>query len=112
MADKQDNSGFDATNPRQNDPEQTVLERIQELTWALLDETITDDEKSLLDTLLLTGDAARNRYIECVQLHTDLMFHFAEPAKAGAKSGSQAAVLSFLNAGPATLNIPSPRNAE
>jgi hypothetical protein len=112
MANKQNNSGFDANNPRQDDPEQMVLERIQELTWALLDETITDDEKSLLDTLLLTGDAARNRYLECVQLHTDLTFHFAEPVKAGAKSGSPATVLSFLNAGTATLDMPSPRTAE
>ncbi len=111
-ANKQDNSGFDANNPRKPDPERTVLERVQELTWALLDETITDDEKSLLDTLLLTGDAARTRYLECVQMHTDLMFHFAEPAKTVAKSGSQATVLSFLNAGAATLDMPSPRTAE
>jgi hypothetical protein len=69
------------------------------LTWALLDEDITDDEASLLDTLLLTGEAARNRYVECVQLHTDLMAHFGEPTKATGKDKSISPVLSFLDAG-------------
>lgn len=52
-------------------------QRVQELTWALLDEQITDDEMSLLDNLLLSDDAARQCYLECVQLHVDLMAHYA-----------------------------------
>jgi len=91
-----------------NDPEMTVLERVQELTWALLDEDISDDEMSLLDTLLLTGDDARERYIECVQLHTDLMGHYSEPKMPSEKSP----VLSFLNAGASPLNMPAPRTAD
>jgi hypothetical protein len=76
----------------------TVRERVQELTWALLDEQITDDEKSLLDTLLLSDDNARRHYMECIQLHTDLLaFYAAKPAKSGA-AGS--AVLSFLGQTP------------
>ena len=55
----------------------SVLDRVQELTWALLDEQITDDEMMLLETLLLADEAARRRYLECVQLHTDLLAHYA-----------------------------------
>jgi hypothetical protein len=46
-----------------------VIERIQTLTWALLDEQITDDEVSLLEKLLLSDGQARKCHIECVQLH-------------------------------------------
>jgi hypothetical protein len=106
MASKQNDS-------RNDDPEATVLERVQELTWALLDEDISDDEMSLLDTLLLTGDKARDRYIECIQLHTDLMAHYAEPkTAAGGVGGSKSPVLSFLNAGSSPNEMPSPRTAE
>jgi hypothetical protein len=106
MASKQNDS-------RGNDPELTVLERVQELTWALLDEDISDDEMSLLDTLLLTGDKARDRYIECIQLHTDLMAHYAEPKTAvGGAAGSKSPVLSFLNAGSSSIEMPSPRTVD
>jgi hypothetical protein len=69
----------------------TVRERVQELTWALLDEAITEDEKSLLDTLLLSDDKARRCYLECVTLHADLMAHFSEKP-----AGTAATKLSFL----------------
>jgi hypothetical protein len=76
----------------------TVRERIQELTWALLDEQITDDEKSLLDTLLLSDDKARRCYLECIQMHADLLAHYsAKPAAAGARTSN---VLSFLGQTP------------
>jgi hypothetical protein len=79
----------------------TVRERVQELTWALLDEQITEDEKSLLDTLLLSDDNARRIYLECVMLHADLLTHYAEkPAAAGAEAGT---VLSFLGQAPTDL---------
>ncbi len=68
-----------ASNRTPDTSQETVLERVQELTWALLDGHITDDELSLLDTLLLTGDDARNRYLECVRLHSDLIAHYAAP---------------------------------
>lgn len=102
MASKQNDS-------RRDDPEITVLERVQELTWALLDEDISDDEMSLLDTLLLTGEDARNRYLECIQLHTDLMAHYSEPKTA---AGSRSPVVSFLNAGSSSIEMTSPRTAE
>jgi hypothetical protein len=59
--------------------DETVAERVQELTWALLDEQINEQEMQLLENLLLADDNARSRYIDCVQLHTDLIGHFANP---------------------------------
>ena len=108
----QNDSQFNSKDSRLSDPEITVLERVQELTWALLDEDISDDDMSLLDTLLLTGDKARDRYFECIQLHTDLMAHYAEPKKAiGGAPGSKSPALSFLNAG-SSVDMPSPRTAD
>jgi hypothetical protein len=92
----------------------TVLERVQELTWALVDEQINDDEMALLDTLLLSDDEARKRYIECAQLHADLMAHYATPAPAeSAKGGLKPPVLGFLNAGtpPAGFDMSSAEDA-
>ena len=70
-------------DPTKHDRDPVVLERVQELTWALVDEQITDDEMRLLDNLLLSDDEARGTYIGCMQLHTDLMDHFAASASAG-----------------------------
>jgi hypothetical protein len=108
MGREQDNSASEFGNPRGQDPEVAVLERVQELTWALLDEDISDDEMSLLDTLLLTGESARSRYVECVQLHTDLMVHF-DDRKNASQTGSTFPVLSFLNSGQ-PVDSPSVKN--
>jgi hypothetical protein len=80
--------------------EATILERVQELTWAWVDGEISDDEMSLLDSLLLSDDAARKRYIECMQLHAALAMRYA-PGEGTAKSAvaSKSPVLGFLNAG-------------
>jgi hypothetical protein len=78
--------------------EATVRERVQELTWALLDEAITEDEKSLLDTLLLSDDTARRCYLECVMLHADLLANFSEkPITPEARTSG---VLGFLGGAP------------
>jgi hypothetical protein len=61
-----------------------VQERVQELTWSMLDEQLADDEFRLLDNLLLSDDKARRTYLGCVQLHTDLIHHFRQPAATGA----------------------------
>src|SRR3954452_10729831 len=78
--------------------DRVISDRVQELTWALLDEQINEDEFHLLDNLLLSDEKARGAYIGCVQLHVDLMSHFAAmPAGAGAKVGSGSKILGFLN---------------
>jgi hypothetical protein len=99
MAQKKNNSQSKSNEPRHVDPQRTVLERVQELTWSMLDGEITDDEMSLLDTLLLTGDEARSRYVECVQLHTDLMAHYSAPKTTVATQGTTTLVLGFLGTG-------------
>ena len=83
----------------------TVQERVQELTWALVDEQINEDEMRLLDSLLLSDDAARDTYVRCVQLHTDLLAHFADASKQPA--GGQAPVIGFLSDAIAPVDVPS-----
>jgi hypothetical protein len=112
MASNRNNSQSDPTDSHRDDPELTVLDRVQELTWALLDDQITEDDISLLDTLLLTGESARSRYMECVQLHTDLMAHFAKENETAGKGSEKSPVLSFLNVGSSGIESPSPRTAE
>jgi hypothetical protein len=91
--------------PSSNADDGVISERVQELTWALLDEQISDDEFVLLDTLLLSDEKARQCYVGCVQLHAELRAHFAEPAQKKTPSSTQ--VLGFLGAD-SSLGLPSP----
>lgn len=86
--------------------ESTIDERVQELSWALFDEQINDDELQLLEGLLLSDDRARKTYCNCVQLHADLAAHFAKPAVPGADGKTQ--VLGFLGGAiPPTASLPT-----
>ena len=106
MTDKHDGSRGDFSAAGADD--RVISDRIQELTWALLDEQINDDEFILLDNLLLSDEKARGTYLGCTQLHADLMAHFAVPAGAtGSKAESGSQILGFLNADGA-LGIQSP----
>ena len=97
-------------NPTRDDGnESVVLERVRELTWALLDEQITEDEMALLDSLLLSDDTARSIYIECVYLHSDLAARFGtQPAPANTTIAAKSPVLGFLSAGMLPLDLQSP----
>ena len=96
MTNPSDDSLFDSES-RANEANATIVERVQELTWALVDEQIDDDEMRLLDNLLLSDDGARETYIGCMQLHTDLMQQFAKPAKDSLSAvPDQSPVLGFL----------------
>jgi hypothetical protein len=109
MSQENDDFLFDASDipvegghPRPDDPVET-------LSWALLDEQITDEEFRLLDTLLLSDDAARSSYIGCVQLHTDLLFHFSDQQKVGAgAAATKSPILSFLNEAAPPLGMRPP----
>src|SRR5436190_16747224 len=82
------------------------LDRVQELSWALLDDHINGEELAELEGLLLADDGARGSYVGCVQLHADLTRHFAPAAPTTTKSTP---VLGFLgtDSGPLTgLNVP------
>jgi hypothetical protein len=110
MTDKQDESRGDFS--AKNADDHVISERVQELTWALLDEQINDDEFHLLDNLLLSDEKARGSYIGCVQLHADLMSHFAAmPTETGSKVGSGSQILGFLNSN-APLGFQSPSAEE
>jgi hypothetical protein len=73
----------------------TVSERVQGLTWALVENEIDEDELRLLENLLLSDDTARETYVDCVQLHTDLLSHFADAGKQP-PAGGKSPVLGFL----------------
>lgn len=98
MADKRDESRGEESAANADD--RVVSERVQELTWALLDEQINDDEFRLLENLLLSDDKCRDSYIGCTQLHAELMAHFAVPTtQVGAKTGAGSPILGFLPTG-------------
>src|SRR4051812_9395965 len=110
MTDKDDGSRCDFSAKRADDG--LISDRVQELTWALLDEQINDDEFMLLDNLLLSDEKARDSYIGCVQLHADLTSHFAAmPAKNGSKVAGESQILGFLNLD-APLGFESPTAEE
>lgn len=77
--------------------ESAVLERVQELTWEMVDNEISDDELRLLENLLLSDSQARSTYVDCIQLHTDLLAYYAKPADGA--TATTAPALSFLGGG-------------
>jgi hypothetical protein len=96
MTEKQDGSRGDFSATGADD--HVISDRVQELSWALLDEQINDDEFQLLDNLLLSDAHARGSYLGCVQLHADLMAHFALPTGPAAKNPeNDSRILGFLN---------------
>jgi hypothetical protein len=86
-----------------------ALDRVQELTWAMLDEQIADDDRAWLDCALCSSAEARSTYLRCVQIHTDLTAYFAAPGKpASAKLVTKSPVLGFLCGGILPLTVESP----
>jgi hypothetical protein len=47
---------------------------VQELAWALVDEQATDGQIRRLEELLLGGHEARQVYVTCMQMHSDLHY--------------------------------------
>jgi hypothetical protein len=68
----------------------------------MVDEQIDSDGVQLLEGLLLSDDQARTTYVDCIQLHTDLLTHFAKPETARADGKSP--VLGFLGDGVPPIN--------
>jgi hypothetical protein len=100
-----------ANSDRDSDQVQLVKERVKELTWALVDEQISDDELPLLENLLLSDGLARSAYVECMQMHSDLLTHFSRSSTAqGAKRGTGPQVLGHLDFG--TIDLQSPTSDE
>jgi hypothetical protein len=109
---QQDMSEMDQNSNRMGDDAQLIKERVQELTWALVDESISVDELPLLESLLLSDDAARGTYVRCMQLHSDLLSHFAgSSTTTSTKPGASTQVLGHLNSAP-LFNLQSPTGDE
>jgi hypothetical protein len=67
----------DFENPNFGAGDSGRTERVHDLTWALFDDYISDDQFVELQALLLNDSVARDAYIRCAQLHADLTTHFA-----------------------------------
>jgi hypothetical protein len=74
------------------------LEEAESLTWALLDDQLSEVDSARLARLLEENQEARVRYIECVQLHVDLQDHFS-PANSPQDKGAGVVVLPNLMPG-------------
>ena len=96
----------DSANSGPNE-ESGKLDRAHELTWALLDEQITDAEMSELENLLRTDKKSLESYIRCMQLHADLATHFVPPGK-NAPTSKATPILSFLNSTTPLTGVDSP----
>jgi hypothetical protein len=96
-------------NNSQNDAAER-FDRTQELTWALLDDCINGEEFAELEDRLLTEDAARKSYLDCIHLHSDLTQHFAARGNDSTPARlTKTPILGFLgsDSGPLTgLNMP------
>ena len=69
------------TNAMTGSLEQTnddLLNEAEQLIWSLLDETLEEADVTRLEGLVQEKEAVRTRYLECVQLHSDLAQHFSE----------------------------------
>lgn len=73
-----------------------------------MDEQISTDELQLLESLLLSDDAARQTYLNCVQLHADLFQHFRQPAEGKPTRTGKSLVLGFLNEDVPGLGLDAP----
>lgn len=58
-----------------------VLDRVDLLASALLDHAISEEQIRELGELLAEDTTARRRYIENMQLHTDLVEHYSSRRK-------------------------------
>ncbi len=54
-----------------------IPEDLEGLVWAMLDGQISEDELGRLDALLRDDEEVRRLYLQCVQLHVDLVDFYA-----------------------------------
>lgn len=82
------------TNEHDDTPRQTsaelLLAEAETLIWTLLDDHLEEPDATRLCKLIEEDAAVRARYVECVQLHVDLVEHYASNAaeSAGGKVAS------------------------
>ena len=44
--------------------------------WAVVDEYATDQQRQRLESMITEHDAARQTFVQCMQLHVDLIYYF------------------------------------
>lgn len=77
-------------------PADKLTEEVEQLVWTMLDETIEPADLQRLEGLLEQEPAARERYLECMRMHSDLLLHFQEQREGAPLSDKQSPVLGFL----------------
>lgn len=105
MANDRNQQHDEKSDPAADDA--SVVDNVCNLTWSLVDEQLGEDDFRLLENLLLSDDRARETYLDCMQLHSDLTHHFAEPAASEGADRSKSPVLGFLG----EAAVQTPRNA-
>ncbi len=94
-------------------PESSFVDEVQQLTWGLLDEQLSDDEITRLEQLVCKHDEARQAYVCCVQMEIDLKDHFANQsetnqAEVKGEASKKSPVLGFLNDGDSPIGMMPP----
>ena len=79
-----------------NDSTDALLTQAEEMIWSLLDNNLSGADFSRLEELIRDNAQVRDRYFECVQLHTDLASHFGKTTRSNALDGPDSPVLGSL----------------
>lgn len=82
------------------DDPMSTLDRVDYLASIMLDEVISDTQFEELSGLLKSDGDARNRYVENVQLHVDLMQYFGASSDSQSSSIFKTPVLGTLGMDP------------
>lgn len=62
-------------------PADEIVQEVEQLVWALVDERITAPQIQRLETLVLADARARMCYIRALQLHADLQAQLTAPPR-------------------------------
>ena len=62
-------------------PSAELLEKAEQLIWNLLDDRLPAEDVPQLQTMIKEHDHVRQLYLDCVQIHTELVGHFAKEPK-------------------------------
>ena len=88
-----------------NQANDSLLEEAEGLIWAMLDDSIKPADVKRLEDMLQENEQIRQRYLSCVQMHTDLNQHFGELTELPSLPSSP--VLDFLgDMQPGTISLP------
>ncbi len=76
-------------------------EEVQELTWRLIDDEIDDKQFNRLESVLRESDEGRKTYVDCMWLHSELIFFFRNER-------GETTAIKFVN-DPLTAELSSPK---